>query len=146
MATEADHISLANRNHAVLLHLLTDVDKFPEWVTVAAFYKAVQVVEAAFEHTHGRCCHGHPKRLEMLKSCGYRELHRHYRVLWAASCVARYLYDNHCRTTYSCFSDYLRADEIYDKIIKKRLRSIEDHALRLLSETAKRELLRIPIS
>jgi hypothetical protein len=48
MATEADHIALANKNHDVLLHLLNDVERFPEWVAVAAFYKAVQIVEAVF--------------------------------------------------------------------------------------------------
>ena len=38
MASEADHIALANKNHDVLMHLLNGVDRFPEWVTIAAFY------------------------------------------------------------------------------------------------------------
>ena len=62
MATEADHIALANKNHDVLLYLMKDVRRFPEWVSVAAFYKAVQIVEAVFVHRHGRCCHGHCRR------------------------------------------------------------------------------------
>ena len=54
MATEADHIALANKNHEVLLYLLKDAARFPEWITVAAFYKAVQIVEAVFVHKYGR--------------------------------------------------------------------------------------------
>jgi len=93
MARLVDHIALANKNHDALMHLLKDVDTFPEWVTVIAFYKAVQIIEAVFVHVQGRCCHGHQKRLAELKSKGYKALHSHYRALWSASCVARYLYD-----------------------------------------------------
>lgn len=145
MATEAAHIALANKNHDVLIHLIKDVDRFPEWVTVVAFYKAVQIIDAAFEHTHGQCCHGHPRRLEMLKSRGYRELHKHYRALWSASSVARYLYDNAEHSTYSCFTDYLSADAVREKIVKKRLSNVEGHALKLLGDDLANALKRVPV-
>ena len=129
MATEANHIALANKNHDVLLHLQKDVDRFPEWVTVVAFYKAVQIVEAVFVHRHGHCCHGHQRRLDALKSHGYMVLHRHYRVLWAASSVARYLYDTTNEQSYSSFSDYLSPDKVNKAILRKRLRGLSARPL-----------------
>ncbi|HUT10220.1 MAG TPA: hypothetical protein VMY42_06970 [Thermoguttaceae bacterium] len=143
MSTEADHIALANKNHAVLSHLLKDFETFPEWVTVAAFYKAVQVVEAVFVKNQGRCCHGHQKRLESLKRCGYRDLHKHYRALWGASSVARYLYDTTQDKPYSCFTDYLTADQVKKNIAEKRLHGVECCAVGLLSENCKKSLLRV---
>jgi deoxyribodipyrimidine photolyase len=144
MATEADHIALANKNHAVLMHLLEDVEKFPEWVTVAAFYKALQIVEAVFVHKYGRSCHGHQRRLESLKARGHKDLHRHYRVLWGASCVARYLYDTTTGKPYSCFTDYLSPDQVKEAIVKRRLFGLECCAVTLLSDKGRQELARLP--
>ncbi len=144
MATESDHISLANKNHAALMHLLENVEEFPEWVTVVAFYKAVQIVEAIFVHRHGRSSHGHQRRLESLKARGYRDLHKHYRVLWGASSVARYLYDTTTDTAYSSFTDYLNPDRVKKAIVKRRLLGIECCAVSLLSDDGKRALERLP--
>jgi len=144
MATESDHIALANRNHAVLMHLLPDVETFPEWVTIVAFYKAVQIVEAVFMHNHGRCCHGHQQRLHRLKAYGYKQLHRHYRVLWSASSIARYLHDTVSNTPYSSFTDYLAPDRVTKAIVKRRLHGIECEAVSLLSEQGKQALERLP--
>jgi hypothetical protein len=143
MATEADHISLANKNHDALLHLLPSVEQFPEWVTVIAFYKAVQIVEAVFEHRYGRCCHGHQRRLDALKSRGHKELHRHYRVLWGASSVARYLYNTTTDESYTSFASYLSADQIRTAILKRRLAGIECEAVGLLSEDCRKQLKRL---
>jgi hypothetical protein len=144
MATEADHIALANKNHDVLMHLVKDIDRFPEWVTVAAFYKAVQIIEAVFVHQHGRCCHGHQKRLDALKSRGYQVLHKHYRVLWGASSVARYLYDTTSDKSYSSFASYLPPDRVYKAILKRRLVGIECEAVGLLSDKGRQALQRFP--
>jgi len=144
MATESDHIALANKNHAVLMHLLADVDKFPEWVSVAAFYKAVQIVEAVFVHKHDRCGHGHQQRLSRLKSYGYKELYKHYRALWSASSVARYLYDTASHKAYSSFTDYLPADRVEKGIVKRRLHGVECEAVGLLSQKGKAALKRLP--
>lgn len=144
MAKEADHIALANKNHEVLFHLLADVDRFPEWVTVAAFYKGLQIVEAAFVRSHGRSCHGHRERLDALKARGYRMLHRHYRALWAASSVARYLCDVTQETAYTSFTDYLPAERVKKAVVKRRLYGLECEAIRLLSEEARAQLARIP--
>lgn len=146
MPTEADHIALANKNHEALLHLLADVERFPEWVTVVAFYKAVQIVEAVFVHNHGRCCHGHQRRLDALKARGHKELHNHYRTLWGASSVARYLYDTVADHSYSSFSDYLPPANVTGAILKRRLRGIECEAAGLLSDAGRKALKRLPDS
>jgi len=128
------------------MHLLPDVKRFPEWVAVVAFYKAVQIVEAVFEHKHGRCCHGHEKRLDALKSRGYRALHKHYRALWAASSIARYLYDTTTQTQHSfaSFANYLSPAHAENKLVYQRLRGIECEAISLLSTGAAAQLQRLP--
>lgn len=141
MATEADHIALANKNHAVLVHLLEDVEKFPEWVAVTAFYKALQIVEAVFVHKHGRSCHGHPERLNALKRRGYEEEHKHFRVLWAASSVARYLHDAGSGRSYCSFTDYMAPDRVR-KFVQKRLGGVECNAVRHLSDEGRDALER----
>jgi len=145
MATEADHIALANKNHDVLLYLLNEAERFPEWIAVTAFYKAVQIVEAVFVHKDGRCCHGHQKRLDALKTRGYKVLHRHYRALWSASSISRYLVDTEAPPgTYSKFADYMSAEEVVKRLVKKRLHGIECEAMSLLSDNARASLLRLP--
>jgi hypothetical protein len=144
VATEMDHIALANRNHDVLQHLLQDVESFPEWVTIVAFYKAVQIVDAVLVRNRGRCGHGHHERLESLKAGGHKQLHKHYRALWGASCVARYLYDSDSRKAYSSFTDYLAPQQVEKVIVKRRLAGVECEAVSLLSEEAKRGLKRLP--
>lgn len=145
MATEADHIALANKNHDVLLHLLNDADRFPEWIAVVAFYKAVQIVEAVFVHKEGRCCHGHQRRLDALKTRGHKDLYKHYRALWAASSIARYLVDTDVPPKgYSSFSDYLSPEDVKNRLIKRRLHGVECAALGLLSEVGRTKLARLP--
>jgi hypothetical protein len=145
MATEADHIALANKNHDVLLHLLENAERFPEWIAVTAFYKAVQIIEAVFVHKDGRCCHGHQKRLDVLKGRGYQYLHKHYRALWSASSIARYLVDAGAAPgTYSKFSDYMSSDQVVALLVKKRLYGVECEAIGLLGEGTKGTLLRLP--
>ncbi len=141
MATEADHIALANKNHAVLLHLLEDVETFPEWVAVTAFYKALQIVEAMFVCQHGRSCHGHSARLDALKRRGYKEEHKHFRVLWAASSVARYLHDADSDKSYCSFADYMPPDRVR-KFVKTRLGGVECNAVQHLSDEGRKALQR----
>ena len=146
MATEVDHIALANKNHDLLIHLLIEIERFPEWITVVAFYKAVQITEAIFVHRYGRCCHGHQKRLDALKTRGHEALHKHYRVLWSASSIACYLFDSNTNTGYKSFSDYASPDKVRTSIIKRRLYGFECEAIGLLSDAGRSTLLRIPDS
>lgn len=143
MATEADHLKLANKNHDVLLHLLEDVERFPEWVTVTAFYKAVQIIEAAYQHKYGHCSHGRPARLQSLKNRGHETLYLHYRALWAASSVARYLHNTESGQKFSSFSDYIPAEQV-KKLVKKRPGGIECESVNMLSDAGKTLLIRLP--
>ena len=146
MGREADHISLANRNHDALIHLMRDLDKYSEWITVVAFYKALQIIEAVFVHTHGKCAHGHHGRLQGLKSRGYTILYKHFRSLWEASCVARYLCgpSSDSPREYSCFADYLTPQKVKQTMVKRRLHGVECEAVALLSEDGRKALKRLP--
>lgn len=82
--------------------------------------------------------------MEAWKSLGERELYRHYRALWGASCVARYLYDTAAQTSYASFSDYCVHDRVYERFVKRRLRPLEQLIVGRLSDDAASILLRIP--
>jgi hypothetical protein len=143
MATELEHIELANRNHEALRALLGAADDHPEWVATIAFYKALQILEATFASKGLGHSHGHSKRLEIIQDArnGYASLCRHYEALLEASEVARYLgARNTGGSGYSKFSDYMSMHEVRENLIKKRLMNVEMHARQFLSEDAKRLL------
>ena len=146
MPTEADHIALANKNQEALAYLIGDAERYPEWVTTVAFYKAVQLVEALFARRHGRSCHGHAKRLELLKQLGFKMIHRHYRALWGASSVARYLYDTVNNGSYSSFEDYCSADRVVGRFVERRLCGLEDELIGELSPDQAKALQKTPRS
>ena len=124
-----------------LRYLIDDAERFPEWLTTVAFYKAVQVIEAVFRMQRGRNCHDHPSRLRALKNPPFPpSLFKNFRVLWSASTVARYLHDNSHDTPYSTFTDYMPANQVVEKVIKKRLIPVEQIALAFLSESGKSSL------
>lgn len=135
MPTDAEHLAVAKRNQDLINHLLPDINKFGEWVTVIAFYKALHVVEAVFfkDHSakHGR---NHENRERLLKTTKkYQHIYRHYRQLWAASTVARYLEDQTDRTEYKSFDDYLAPDRVQSVILEHHLQQLEKSADKFLS-------------
>jgi len=144
MATEADHVALANKNHRTLLYLMEKENCYPEWIATVAFYKAIQVIEAVFCHELKKNAHTHRRRLDMLKQPQFKDIFPHFRVLWSASTIARYLHDHASSQEYSTFTDYCPADKVIKKFVKKRLRPIEEHSISMLSEEATGSLLRIP--
>ena len=122
----------------------------PEWIATVAFYKAVQIVEAVFAHDLGKHSHGHDDRLETLKLGRFHHIYRHYRPLDGASRIARYLIDSRPRPrpegkigAFTCFTDYMPANRVVHRLIKKRLKPLEEHSLSHLSEQAKDALLMI---
>ena len=142
MATEADHLVLANKNHQALLHLVPRPEDFSEWIATIAFYKALQVVEAVFVR-RGYRASDHNRRFELLKT-SFPEIYRHFRVLWQASTIARYLHDNESNRSYSQFSDYLSPARVVEKLVFRRLRPIEELAVSHLSEAGRQALVRVP--
>jgi hypothetical protein len=142
MASEADHVALANKNHDALFHLMASPDEYSEWITTITFYKAVQIVEAVLSATRGRHSPTHADRLSTLKRL-FPAIHKHFRVLWSASTIARYLHDRDSDTPYSSFQDYLPPDQVIQKMVNRRLDPIEQIALPLLSDSQKGSLKKV---
>jgi hypothetical protein len=136
MPSEAAHLAIAERNRVVLDYLLERIENCAEWVTTVAFYRALHLVEAVFYHDgheHGR---NHETRERMLKTNNrYKHIYQHYRPLWAASVVARYLEDADNSAPFSSFSEYLKPDDVKRIIIDHRLRQIENSVAKLLASS-----------
>jgi hypothetical protein len=133
MATEGDHIRLANRNHELLLKLLAD-GGFPDWAVTVAFYKAVHVVEAAFASLKVHSA-SHTAREEMLKRPRFKGLWKDYSHLLTASRIARYLSSSGAGEFHS-FSDYLDLEGV-KKLVRKRLYGVEQGTLAFLTTGGK---------
>jgi hypothetical protein len=145
MASELDHIALANRNHDALCALLAADDEHPEWVATIAFYKALQIVEAVFANRSIGHGHGHSKRLELLqdKKNGFSSFCKHYEALLEASEVARYLGSSHVKSgpgEFTSFSSYMSMESVKQDLLRKRLMNVEMHARGHLSDDAKGSL------
>jgi len=146
MATELEHIALANKNHEALVVLLRSAGDHPEWVATIAFYKALQIIEATFAHKglgHG---HGHSKRLEVLQDNknGYSSLCKHYEALLEASEVARYLGARAIGGAgYTSFTSYMTMADVKSDLLQKRLMNVEMHARAFLSPPAKELLISV---
>ncbi|MDP7016059.1 MAG: hypothetical protein QGG36_09685 [Pirellulaceae bacterium] len=136
MARETDHIQLANRNEAALQFLLSsNGTSHPEWIATVAFYKALQLVDAAYRNRTGRSNHDHASRNRVVKKQPFpRALNRSYRALWAASTVARYLHDNTTDTDYSSFVDYMPDEQVVAELVQHRLHDVEQIVMQMLPE------------
>lgn len=130
MPNDADHINLAVKNQRAINHLLPARKDHPEWVATIAFYKAVHVVEAMFfQDPTIRHTSDHPTRNRHLKTQRrYSHIWHHYRRLFAASLVARYLQDEQ-HAGYSTFSDYLSSDDVVSSLLNDHLHQVEKSAL-----------------
>ena len=93
MGARETHLAQAERNQKTIDYLLLKPTEFSEWITSIAFYKALHLIEATFEHHH---CHDHGYRLNLLKllaktNKSYIIIFDRFRTLMTASCIARYL-------------------------------------------------------
>jgi hypothetical protein len=154
MANELAHITLANRNHDALAHLLPDADRFPEWVATIAFYKAVQIVEAVFVTNLNQHSTSHHQRLLTLKIARFKAIFKDYRVLLSASRIARYLEDhgdkdqnqnviNPPMGVYGSFAIFMPCNEVVKELVHDRLRPLENNCVPFLSAQGKAALQRI---
>ena len=129
MPTEAQHITAANRTHDTIAHLLSEKVRTSPWIATTAFYKALQIVEAAFcnnaDQSHSSC---HDEREDTLKRTPrYRKLYSHYSVLKRVSLIARYI------DGAPDFDAYMSPDDVVDKLLKHHLKQVEKAALKILS-------------
>jgi hypothetical protein len=145
MASELDHINLANRNHDALRVLAQADPPHPEWMATIAFYKALQIIEGCFANLGlGHGC-GHQKRLEVMShDRRFDHVFRHYKALLEASEIARYLSSSGTGATiYRCFDDYMDSANVKDRLLGERLKNVEMHSRSLLSDAAKASLISI---
>jgi hypothetical protein len=139
VASRTDHLALADHNQQTIDYLRQAGDRFPDWITTVAFYKAVHLVDALLAHDHGRHFHDHRARFAALKRENrYLAIYRHFRPLYEASCVARYLQASGGRQDYHQFTDYVPADAVEAEILTARLAPLEKSARKLLSAPARR--------
>jgi hypothetical protein len=136
MPSQAAHLDLACRNQELINHLMKDVDRFPDWITTVAFYRALHLVEAVFA-TDPAIKHGgdHGSRLRHLKSIKkYNAIYKAYHPLWTASIVARYLEDKETGGQFSSFSKYLTVEQVKSTILNHYLRRVESSVEQLLGK------------
>lgn len=122
------HLTVARRNQLLIDRLLADLGAHPEWLAVVAFYKALHLIEAVLFRTHP-VKHGrdHPHRNQLLKDRRYQHLYKHYRPLFAASLVARYLESEEAGEV-GAFAEYMPAERVRDYLVNHCLRQVERSA------------------
>lgn len=87
----AGHIQRANDNLAFLRTI--DIDRYPDWVAISAFYSGLHVVEAILIHEGKLGADSHASRHDLLASpemSKYRAVYLNYKELYNASRLARY--------------------------------------------------------
>ncbi|MBN2211949.1 MAG: hypothetical protein JW709_11185 [Sedimentisphaerales bacterium] len=139
MPSESDHINLALRNQQALDTLIAHEQPHSEWITTIAFYKALHLVEAVFARNKQHS-HNHEHRENHLKrDRRWSHIWKHYRPLWAASMIARYLQDEH-GATYRTFEDFLPPERVQPELLHHRLSQIELSVKKLLSPESRARL------
>jgi len=149
------HQEAATRNQTVLDCLLENYDGSPDnfapWVVTVAFYKALHLVEGIFyadglssKEKRGFHSKDHQERNQRLrKDNKYKHLWKHYRPLWEASIVARYLFDVDTGTDQTDLNAYLSGTDIRSKFIGHYLRQIEKSFDGRIKEYVTHEMLTI---
>src|SRR4051812_22825524 len=118
------HLAMARRNQELIDRLLADGNQYPEWVAVIASYKALHIVDAVLFESHPDKHGGsHDNRNQILKTTArYRNIYQHYRPLFSASLVGRYLEVNY--QAYQCFADYMAASDVVNTLLNHHLRQL----------------------
>ena len=124
MPAKDAHIVIANKHTQTIDYLLKDPLHSP-WVVTVAFYKALHIVEAIFHHdTRFRLDHTyhHEERNDSLRrEPRYSKLWKHYKPLYDASRIARYLTLGSGANVYCDFSTYIDASEVKSEFIDHHL-------------------------
>ena len=125
---------MAGKNRRALTFLLDSGDH-PEWVATVAFYTALQIVEAAIVAVEGQSSSGHKERHEMLKrERKYKSIWEHYRPLFTASLVARYLNASDNSSGYRSFEDFMRPEAVKSELVNHRLHKVKQSVEKLLKK------------
>ncbi len=134
MPSQTAHLALANHNQELIDHLLKDVDRFPDWITMFAFYRALHLVEAAFAADSSvKHCGDHGTSNVVLKrNRRYSALWKAHQPLWMAANVARYLEDAGGGVEVAAFSKYLSPDQVKSIVLNHHLRKVESSVEQML--------------
>lgn len=128
MASESIHIEWANRTQQTIAHLLADPSIHSPWIAIAAFYKALHIVEAVFANdtSVGNTSNHDERERELKKHRKYEHIYKNYAFLKRASVNARYLAGG------SSFDAYLPPDQVVAELLEHRLHQIEQSAMKFL--------------
>lgn len=97
-----------------------------------AMYKALHVIEAARASRGDRRASNHSERLSLLRTeNAFQQIYKHYKPLYDASTIARYLSD-HAGPGFKSFTDYMKPQEVLSELIRHRLHQVEQSAVRML--------------
>ena len=130
MPSERAHVDLALHDIA-LINRLASMPEFSDWMSVAAFYAAVHVVEAVFSRRaawpHGQT---HDQRRRILTTeKTYENLYRHYRPLDTVARIARYLEADEPSSSagkaggvsVQTFNEYMPAAQVLSQVVQHHL-------------------------
>ena len=130
MPNKEAHLAAAKENQEALDYLLLKLESFSGWVATVAFYKALHLMDAlcAVDGTHHS---DHKSRNGAMKRGSPRQkrLYKHYRALWQASRIARYLKEYSDSKEYDVFADFMPPAEVKRQLVDHRLRQIEKSVL-----------------
>jgi hypothetical protein len=134
MPNIADHLKLAKRLRCTISYLSKENDQHSEWIAVTAFYRALHLSEAVLlknQINHDRTHVGREQALKRTKST--ENIWKHYRPLWQASCIARYLAFHDAE--YVDFSSFMEPAKVISELIEYRLRELEKSVAKQLGES-----------
>ena len=125
-------------NQEVIDFLLPQIAVHSQWITIAAFYKALHTVEILFQSgkpsPRPNGCQGHEdRRTALLSNNRYLHIYKNYDALKKASSVARYL-EVHGHM-YESFGDYMTPQVVEATILKHYLIQVENSVANLLGKS-----------
>lgn len=138
MPTVDAHRRAARGDQQVIDFLLPQIAVHSQWITIAAFYKALHVVEILFHEDKGsprkNGCPDHGDRRRALLSVNrYKQVFKNYDPLMRASAVARYLeIQGHA---YTSFGAYMTPRIVEAQVLNHYLPQVEKSVAGLLGKS-----------
>jgi len=138
MPNEAQHLDTAFKNKNAMSFLLTQAEKFPEWVAVTAFYSALHIVDAGLYNKYDEHGRTHLERNQIIKKKN-PPLWKFYKRLYDASIIARYLQDD-AGSVHLNFLSVYPIENVREKIAKEFLEKVILQTHHMLSATGKKHI------
>lgn len=121
MATEADRRAKYQHNLR-FLETINDA-AFADWAATAAFYAALQLVEALLDRKSIRDHSSHAARNRILQETrSFQNIWRNYKPLYEASVAARYI--DLGGISYAQFEQWIPLDAVRRELVNRHLREV----------------------